>query len=330
MAGCDTGSGPGPEDPTPTPTPTVDSVTVSAAGYAPKGSTLQFSALVSGTNSPSQTVTWSIETEGKHADTGIDESGLLTVAGAESVTSLTIKAVSTQDTSKSGTKTVQVKASSTGTIFQVKIDGVTAVGQTLTATALDSSQQIVTDATWQWKRGSTNASLDDFTNIDGATNQAYTLTSADQGCFIRVVADNAVTTDPGRYSDATPKIAAAGSTPKTITITGAETLNGRVISFYVYGGDGLPIAGSMASISGGSADVALTDSDSAWTGSGSYFLSIFLFPQPGSVGTYYGYTNGAVFNRENLASYMFTISEANHSIPWNKFVSCPNPAELFN
>ncbi|MCL2270126.1 MAG: hypothetical protein FWC24_02160, partial [Treponema sp.] len=75
--------------------PTVSNVTVSAAGNAAsvaKGSTLQFSATVTGTNSPAQTVTWTIDTTGVAAGTTISASGLLTVAAGETQTSLTIKA----------------------------------------------------------------------------------------------------------------------------------------------------------------------------------------------------------------------------------------------
>ena len=92
-------------------TPTVTNVTVSAAGNASsvaKGATLQFNAAVTGTNSPAQTVTWSIDTTGIAAGTSISTAGLLTVAANESLTSLTIRATSTVDTSKSGTATVTV------------------------------------------------------------------------------------------------------------------------------------------------------------------------------------------------------------------------------
>jgi hypothetical protein len=92
---------------------TVTSVTVSAAGNATsvaKNGTLQFSATVTGTNNPAQTVTWYIETNGKAAGTGISANGLLTVAANESLTSLTVKAASTVDASKSGAATVAIVA----------------------------------------------------------------------------------------------------------------------------------------------------------------------------------------------------------------------------
>ena len=73
-----------------------------------KGQTLQFNATVEGTNSPDQTVTWSIKTTGVDSGTTIDSNGLLTVASGETQTSIEVEATSTVDTSKSGTKSVTV------------------------------------------------------------------------------------------------------------------------------------------------------------------------------------------------------------------------------
>jgi len=97
--------------------PTVTSVTVSAAGGATsvaKGSNLQFSAVVAGSNKPGQGVTWSIDTASKNAGTTINADGLLTVAAAETQTSLTIRATSKVNTSKFGTANVSVTTSGPG------------------------------------------------------------------------------------------------------------------------------------------------------------------------------------------------------------------------
>jgi len=90
--------------------PTV-TVTVSAADNAAsveKGKTLQFTATVS--NGAAQTVTWTILSSGHAAGTGIDEDGLLTVATAETQSSITVRATSdvTGFTDKYGEKTVTV------------------------------------------------------------------------------------------------------------------------------------------------------------------------------------------------------------------------------
>ena len=85
---------------------TVTSVTVSpATASVNKGGSVSFAATVTGTGSPSQTVTWTVE--GGTAST-IDANGVLTVAAGETATTLTVRATSTLDTSKSGTATVTV------------------------------------------------------------------------------------------------------------------------------------------------------------------------------------------------------------------------------
>ena len=89
---------------------TVTGVTVTAAGGAftvQPGGTLQYSAVVNGENNPKQTVTWSIESE-KDEGTTISSTGLLSVAEGELHDSLTIKATSTVDDTKSDTRQVFV------------------------------------------------------------------------------------------------------------------------------------------------------------------------------------------------------------------------------
>lgn len=85
----------------------VTNVTVSpTTATIQKGTTKQFTASVTGTNNPAQTVTWTVE--GGKSGTGINSSGLLTVAADETAATLTVKATSAVDTSKSGTATVTV------------------------------------------------------------------------------------------------------------------------------------------------------------------------------------------------------------------------------
>jgi hypothetical protein len=99
----------------PNDTPEKPTVTVSpATATVTKGGTQQFTATVSGTNSSAQTVTWSIVQTNKNAGTTINSNGLLTVAAAENLTSLTVRATSTADTGKSGTATVTISGSVTG------------------------------------------------------------------------------------------------------------------------------------------------------------------------------------------------------------------------
>jgi hypothetical protein len=90
-------------------TATVTSVTVSpTTATVRKGLHQTFTATVIGTNNPAKTVTWSIVETSKHSGTTINSSGLLTVSASETLTTLTVKAASTVDPTKSNTATVTV------------------------------------------------------------------------------------------------------------------------------------------------------------------------------------------------------------------------------
>jgi len=90
------------------PVPTITSVIIPQPAPVTRGGSQLFTATVNGTNNPEQTVTWSV-TGNKASGTSISiNGGLLTVDASEPATTLTIKAVSTFDTTKSGTATVTV------------------------------------------------------------------------------------------------------------------------------------------------------------------------------------------------------------------------------
>jgi glucan-binding YG repeat protein len=97
-----------------------------------KGQTQSFTATVTGTNNPSQGVTWMVT--GGGAGTSINTSGQLTVSAAETASSLTVRATSTVDTSKYGTATVTLNAiPPTVTVTSVTVSPATATvmkGQT--------------------------------------------------------------------------------------------------------------------------------------------------------------------------------------------------------
>lgn len=88
--------------------PTVTSVTVTpSAPSVPGLGTQQFTAVVAGTNSPAQTVTWSVLS----GVGSVNSSGLYTApASTGSAQNAVVKAISTLDTSKYGTATVTVPA----------------------------------------------------------------------------------------------------------------------------------------------------------------------------------------------------------------------------
>lgn len=86
----------------------VDKVTVSPElKEVCQGEQIQYAAQVSGVNSPSQAVTWSV-IGAKSADTHIDENGLLSVAKDEAASNIVIKAVSAEDSSKTASQTVNI------------------------------------------------------------------------------------------------------------------------------------------------------------------------------------------------------------------------------
>ncbi|MDI9461869.1 MAG: choice-of-anchor Q domain-containing protein, partial [Bacillota bacterium] len=75
------------------------------------GQTQSFTATVTGTGAYNDTVTWSVE--GKNSSgTTISDSGVLTVAADENAATLTVKATSNGDSTKSGTATVTVPTQS--------------------------------------------------------------------------------------------------------------------------------------------------------------------------------------------------------------------------
>ncbi|GHU54533.1 hypothetical protein FACS189442_0900 [Spirochaetia bacterium] len=88
-------------------------VTVSPATVVIKqGGTKTFSAAVKGTNSPAQTVTWTIVTTGVAEGTKFADN-VLTIAADESKTTITVKATSTADTGKEGAAAVKIVPSGT-------------------------------------------------------------------------------------------------------------------------------------------------------------------------------------------------------------------------
>jgi hypothetical protein len=94
-----------------TPAPaTVSNVTVSpASASVTKGESLRFTAEVTGENSPSQDVTWTVE-GAAGASTAIDASGLLTADANEAAAMLTVRAVSTVDPAKYDEAEVSVQS----------------------------------------------------------------------------------------------------------------------------------------------------------------------------------------------------------------------------
>jgi hypothetical protein len=89
-----------------TPDPTVTGVNITGPSSVAKGGTETYTAEVTGTNSPPETVTWTIVETGRKDGTTISGAGVLSVANDEVLASITVKAASTFDPGQSGTKTV--------------------------------------------------------------------------------------------------------------------------------------------------------------------------------------------------------------------------------
>ncbi len=93
-----------------TPSATVTAVKITpASAIMIQGKSKTFTATVSGTGSPSQSVTWSVSGN-KSKNTKITAAGKLTVGADEKATSLTVMAVSKADKTKSKTAKVTVAA----------------------------------------------------------------------------------------------------------------------------------------------------------------------------------------------------------------------------
>jgi hypothetical protein len=203
---------------------TVSSVTVSPANPAVRaGETLAFSALVAGTNNPPQTVTWSVE--GGVEGTAISTDGVLSVAAAETASSLTVRAVSTFDTTKSGRANVTVSAAepepdpepepeSEALAGTLSIEGTAQVGALLTVNESGLTNKSGT-ASYQWKRGAENT---------GADQNSYQVAAEDLGATITVVVSYSGTT--GSVTSAPTAAVVAATEPEKPTLTGVVSIEG--------------------------------------------------------------------------------------------------------
>jgi hypothetical protein len=163
--------------------PAVIGVTVTplSATVSRGGDPQQFTATVTGKNNPLQAVTWSLDQPGRAAGTFINpSSGLLIVAADENLPTLTVRATSIADTSKSGTATVTVTASALS--GSVTISAFIKVGQEVTANTagLGGTGNIL----YQWAKADTQAGS--FTDIPGKTTNVYTPAAADEGKWLKV------------------------------------------------------------------------------------------------------------------------------------------------
>ncbi|MDR2743415.1 MAG: Ig-like domain-containing protein [Treponema sp.] len=137
-----------------------------------KGGSQQFTVHVKGSSGVSQVVTWSLE--GPHLEgTTVNSSGLLTVAAGEAAATLSVKATSTADTSKSGMVTVKVAASK----LPVPADLALSDKGVVTWTALTDEANVESYSIQIWKDGTPNTEEGDRITVTkgaGKTGTAYT------------------------------------------------------------------------------------------------------------------------------------------------------------
>ena len=203
--------------------PTVTSVTVNPqTANVQQGNTQDFTATVAGTNNPEQTVTWTVE--GGVAGTTISSDGVLTVAADETATTLTVKAISTVDSTMSGTATVTVTLAPP-TVTSVTIDPATATVQqgstqdfVATVVGTNNPEQTVTWAAEGGVAGTTISSGGVLTVA--ADETATTLTVRATSTFDNTVSGTAtVTVIPPVES------IAVTTQPTTLSYTAGQTLN---------------------------------------------------------------------------------------------------------
>jgi hypothetical protein len=156
-----------PED---TPSATVTSVTVSPSTAI--GSTT-FSATVNGTNSPSQSVTWSA-TSGT-----INSSGVFTAPAATGVEQvITITATSVADNTKSGTATVTIAAvAAPPTVTSVTVSPSTATGSATFAATVNGTNSPSQAVTWSTNGGSITSGGVFTAPVQTSSTQTITVTA---------------------------------------------------------------------------------------------------------------------------------------------------------
>ncbi len=195
--------------------PTVTGVTVTAAGDATSmntGATLQLSATVAGENSPSQEVTWSIDSTTSEG-ASVSDTGLLTAGTTAG--QVVVKATSKADTTKSNTITIEVAV--VNAVTGVTVTAGTVVKETksisLTATVAGTGEYSQ-EVTWEITEGG-----------DCATLEGATLTGVKEGT-VKVqatsVTDTTVKSEPYSITVAPLVITEIGTKAEFLAFRGAE------------------------------------------------------------------------------------------------------------
>jgi uncharacterized protein YjdB len=194
----------------------VTSVTISPdQASVAKGDTQQFTATVAVTDA-AKTVTWSIEESAKKAGTTISVAGLLTVAADETLKSLTVKAVSTADTSKSDTATVTISAGS--------VTSVTISPKTASVAKGDTQQFTATVAVTENAAETVTWSIEESAKASGTSISAAggLLTVAEDETLTSLTVKAASSVDASKFDTAAVTVVAAGP-----ALTGSVSISGQ-------------------------------------------------------------------------------------------------------
>jgi hypothetical protein len=181
-----------------------------------KRGTQAFTATVSGSNNPAQTVTWSVS--GGGVGTAISMDGVLSVAADESAATLTVRASSTVDSAKSGTAVVTVVADVVVNTLNLTTLLTAPVRSAAPVTTAINTTQYTGTIAWQTSSGS------DFTGsafvVDTVYKALVTLSAKSGYTFVGVAADSFT------YTGATASNAANSG---TVTITFPTTTAADVV-----------------------------------------------------------------------------------------------------
>jgi len=227
------------------PTATVSSISINPSNATViRGDTQLFNATVTGTNGPPQTVTWSLASYSGTAS-NIDSSGFLTVGNDETLYSLTVRATSTFDTSKSNTVTVDVSSG----ITSIEVTPITSVvlrGHTKQFYAVVNGPDNIPDTVTWTVTGSSNNS---GTIID--TDGLLRVGGNETATLLTVVATS--TYDNSKYGTAT--VTVPGSIISNVVITPSTVTKDRDTTQQftaVVNGDNIPPQTVNWTVTGGS------------------------------------------------------------------------------
>jgi len=189
---------------------TVSNVYISPnSATVQKGQTQQFTATVNGTNNPPQTVTWMV-TGSSNTETSISNSGLLSVANTETVTTLTVKATSTHDTSKSRTATVTIPQPTVTNVIVSPSTISVVKGNTQQFTAVvNGTNNPPQTVTWTVTNGHTGTSI--------STSGLLTVASSETSTSLTVRATSTFNTS--RYNTATVTVTNPVATVTSVVVS---------------------------------------------------------------------------------------------------------------